>query len=422
MIFDREPKEVSHQLATNVHRNLDSLLALKPPQTKYCGRMAAKIRWGIISTGWISDKFVRDLLVDPATRGVKDVEHVVAAVASRTTERAAEFLKEVSAGSAVKTYGNYAQLCSDPDVDVVYIGTPHSLHYQNVLVALTAGKHVLCEKSLTVNSQQAQALADLARSKNLFLMEAVWTRFQPVSYKVQEIIASGVLGELRTVQSDLSVDWQEATKNNPEHRMVSPKLAGGALLDLGPYSWTWLALLLLPPSSAGKDPITIPNLVASMTFTSTGVDASTQAILKFSQPDGRVVHGTLVTALNVQTSPKRVVIACGSKGFLEIEWPTYCPSAITYSAWESEETFEKPDENKPIISERISFVPRPGNIFGYAFEADEVARCIRDGKIESDRMPLRETILMMEVFDEIRRQGQLRYPESIETLEQHELV
>ncbi|KAK4699161.1 hypothetical protein P7C70_g7104, partial [Phenoliferia sp. Uapishka_3] len=386
------------------------------------------LRWGIVATGWISTKFSLDLLVDPLTRDVKDVQHVIAAVASRSTAKAGQFVDDVwkEAGVTkgkedVKLYGSYDDIYSAPNVDVLYIGTPHSNHYQNVLAALTAGKSVLCEKSLTVNGKQAEALVKLARSKGLFFMEAVWTRFQPVSYKVQEVLRSGVIGEVRSVQAELSVNLDAATRN-PSHRMVNPTLAGGALLDLGPYPWTWLALLLLPPSGALQTPIAPLKLSSSILKGPTGVDHSTVAAIQFPQEDGRIVHGTLTTGLEAQTTPSRVVVVQGSKGFLEIQWATYRPESFSYSAWETEAAYGGMESiNQAPKTESFSFGDRPGGIWGFAWEADEVARCIRDGKKESDRMPLRETVLMMQTFDEIRKQGDFVYPEQIESLEKQDL-
>ncbi|GJN93159.1 hypothetical protein Rhopal_006206-T1 [Rhodotorula paludigena] len=379
-------------------------------------------RWGILATGWISNKFVLDLLVHPSTRDVSDVAHVVGAVASRSEESAASFIERtwkeagVTEGKdAVKRYGSYQQLYDDPNIDCIYVGTPHSHHYQNVHDALSAGKNVLCEKSLVVNAAQAQALIDLAREKNLFFMEAVWTRFQPYAYKLQEIVRSGVIGELRGVQAGLCADFSSRSE---EHRLLNPYLAGGALLDLGPYPWTQLALLLLPPSEASKTPLPVPKVSASVIKTTQGVDKSVVAGLAFTQPDGGLVHGTLTTALDRQTSHNRCVYIQGTKGYIEVAFPTYRPRAFTVHAWDSSEAYADPDQfDQPTKQETFTFEPRPGGIWGFAWEADEVARCLRDGKKESDRMPLRETLLMMQVFDEIRRQGEFVYPEELETLE-----
>lgn len=251
--------------------------------------------------GWISEKFLLDLVVDPATRDVKDIQHEVYAVASRSKDKAGAFVqkyfKEAGVEGAdkvsllptciirpsllcgladrlspklqVKLYGSYEDLFADANVDCVYVGTPHSHHYQNVHAALSAGKNVLCEKAFTANAEQAKALVKLAREKDVFLMEAVWTRFQPFAYKLQEIIRSGAIGEVRSAQAELNVDFTETVsrifvrytppmadrcvqsplqaKADPKHRLVNPDLCGGSLLDLGPYPW-YLSSSSPPPS------------------------------------------------------------------------------------------------------------------------------------------------------------------------------
>jgi len=153
-----------------------------------------------------------------------------------------------------------------------------------------------------------------------------------------------------------------------------------------------------------------------MTKTKSGVDASSAAIIDFPQEDGRIVQGTLTAAQDRQSSHSRVLIVQGSTGYLETQWPTFRPKSFSYKAWDSPEDFAE-GSREPTRSESFEFEPRPGNILGFAWEADEVARCLRDGKLESERMTLSETVLMMEVFDEIRKQGEFVYPESLETLE-----
>ncbi|GAA6009733.1 hypothetical protein JCM10207_004173 [Rhodosporidiobolus poonsookiae] len=383
--------------------------------------MVHTTRWGIIATGWISNKFAIDLLIAPETRDTKDVRHEIVAIGSRSKESAAKFIERTwdEAGVAegrdkVATYASYAELYNDPNVDAVYIGTPHSHHYQNVHDALTAGKNVLCEKAFTVNAAQAQKLVDLARSKKLFLMEAVWTRFQPYAYKIEEIVKSGTIGEVRGFASDLCVDFTRQAAKDPEHRLVNPHLAGGALLDLGPYMWVHAALLFIE-HKASLDPLPVPPITAVMKKTSSGVDASTVAIVDFPLPSGHVVQANMTCAQDRQSSPNRVVLVQGEKGYVEVAFGTYRPDSLTYYAWESADDYGA--EKEPSKKETVSFTPRPGGIWGFAWEADEVARCLRDGKTESDRMPLRETILQMQVFDEIRKQGNFRYPDELETLE-----
>ena len=175
--------------------------------------------------------FVKDLLKDASARNASDISHTVTAVASSSSaSRAQDFITELSIPGNPKAYGSYDELVNDPNVDVIYVATPHSHHYQNARLALEAGKNVLCEKAFTVNAAQTKILVDLARSKGLFLMEAVWTRFFPLSVQVRDIIQKGEeIGEVVRVQADLSIAAPEGF--DVANRMVNLDLAGGALLD-----------------------------------------------------------------------------------------------------------------------------------------------------------------------------------------------
>jgi len=144
--------------------------------------------------------FTQDLLTNPTARDVHDVRHEIVAVASSSAkDRAASFLTKINGPSTAKTYGSYHELVADPDVDIVYVATPHSHHFQNAMLALEAGKNVLCEKALTVTAAQARKLVDKAREKNVFFMEAVWTRYFPISIKVRELVSSGAIGNVYRV-------------------------------------------------------------------------------------------------------------------------------------------------------------------------------------------------------------------------------
>jgi predicted dehydrogenase len=180
-------------------------------------------------------EFVADLLADPASRGVSDVKHeVVAAASSNGKERATKFLTDYKCPASAKAYGSYKELVADPDVDIVYVATPHSHHYQNVRLCLDAGKHVLCEKAFTVNAEQAKILVQEARQKKLFLMEAVWTRYFPICKELRELVRNGKIGTVHRVFADLSF-WKDVEKEfGTSHRMVNLDLAGGAMLDCKP--------------------------------------------------------------------------------------------------------------------------------------------------------------------------------------------
>ena len=171
-------------------------------------------------------------MIDPSTRDVSDVKHIVTAAASSSSkERAKKFLEECGCPSEAKAYGSYEELVRDDNIDVIYIATPHSHHYQNAMLSLEAGKHVLCEKAFTVNAAQARKLAETARAKNLFLMEAVWTRWFPLSIQIRKTIADGILGPIHRVIADLSFGEDVEKTWGTTDRMVNMDLAGGAMLD-----------------------------------------------------------------------------------------------------------------------------------------------------------------------------------------------
>jgi predicted dehydrogenase len=165
-------------------------------------------------------------------RGASDVSHTVVAVASSSSRsRAEEFIAETGIPAPCATYDSYKDLVADPNIDVIYIATPHSHHFQNVMLAFEAGKNVLCEKAFTVNAAQAKILCETAKQKNLFLMEAVWTRYFPLSVQIRELITNGVIGEVLRVLADNSFADDVEEKWGTKHRMVNKDLAGGALLD-----------------------------------------------------------------------------------------------------------------------------------------------------------------------------------------------
>lgn len=389
------------------------------------------VRWGILATGLIAETFTKDLLVDPKTRDVHDIEHtLVAAASSSSKSRAEEFLRNVSAPSSAKGYGSYEELLRDENVDIVYIATPHSHHYQNALIALEAGKNVLCEKAFTVNAAQAKILVALAREKNLFLMEAVWTRYFPLSIYVRETIESGKIGHVSRVFAENSMaNDPEATWPNNQHRMVNPDLAGGALLDLGIYSLTWVFQTLYTTQQAGT--AKPPTVVSAVTkYPSTGVDERTSILLVFHRPadQGGDAHGIATTGLRTSTDTDGkgtsgpAVRIMGSKGEIQVWPPIFRPTKtrliLTDGTTETKDwPHPGPGKGSGWYNGFAGENNKEGEGHGMFWEADEAARAIVEGRKEGKFEGLDESVLIMEVMDEVRRQNGLSYPEKIETTE-----
>jgi predicted dehydrogenase len=321
------------------------------------------IRWGVLGTGRIGHEFAAGLRATP------DAETL--AVGSRTEDSARDF---AASFGIPRYYGSYAELVSDPDVDVVYVATPHPFHEANAALCLEAGKHVLCEKPMTVNAAQSERLIALAKDRDLFLMEGMWTRFYPLMERVRYLLASGAIGEPRL----LNVDFGFRAPFDPLQRLFNPDLGGGALLDVGVYCVS-LASMIFGPSD---------RVTGLAHLGETGVDEQSAAILEHSQ--GCI--STISIATRTAT-PQEATIA-GTEGRMRIHPEWWKPTVMTLSRpGESDETIE---------------VPYKGN--GFPHEAAEVMRCIRSGARESDVMPLRETLSIARTMDEIRRQWDLVYP------------
>lgn len=324
----------------------------------------ANLCWGIIGTGNIASTFARDLQLLPDARAV--------AVGSRSQASADDFGERLG---IPRRYGSYEQLVSDPGIDAVYVATPHTVHHAASRLALDAGKAVLCEKPFTVNAAQASDLVSVARSRGLFLMEAMWTRFLPHMVRIREILRSGVLGDITTVIADHGM--QVAFR--AEHRMFAPELGGGALLDLGVYPISLASYILGRPTQ----------IVAVSDATSTGVDGQTSMLL--GHADGS--HAVLTATLRART-PNRATIV-GTQGRIEVDDTWYAPTTFSYI------------RSTGGVPERYS-EPRIGH--GIRHQASEVARYLREGLTESPVMPLDESVSIMATLDAVRGQIGLRYP------------
>ncbi|KAF1996012.1 NAD(P)-binding protein [Amniculicola lignicola CBS 123094] len=387
------------------------------------------IRWGILATGGIAITFTKDLLVDPTTRGVKHVKHaVVAAASSSSKARAEQFLKDTGCPTDAKAYGSYEELAKDPNVDIIYIATPHSHHYQNAMLCLEAGKNVLCEKAFTVNAPQLKLLVDKAREKKLFLMEAVWTRYFPLSIYVRELITSGRIGPVARVLADNSVALNpEESFKDGKNRMVNPDLAGGALLDLGIYSLTWVfqTLYLTQP----EDARTPPTVLAAMKKYAGTKDADEHAtiILTFPRSEelGGVAHAVATTSLRVASAPGGTqdlptTRIQGPKGEIQVYGPSFRPTStklVLGDGTVEEKQWPQPGPGKGSgwYNGFGSGKQPEGEGQGMFWEADEAATAVLEGRKEGKYESLAESIVIMEVMDEVRKQGGLVYPEKIET-------
>jgi len=371
------------------------------------------LKWGIMATGGIAETFCKDLLNDPASRDTTDVSHEIVAVASSSSaDRASSFIQKIGGPSSAKPYGSYAELVADSNVDIIYVATPHSHHFQNAMLALEAGKHVLCEKAFTVTASQTKKLVEKARSKKLFLMEAVWTRYFPLSIKVRELITSGAIGSVYRTVADLSFNknTDDGKLDFPnENRMVNKDLAGGALLDLGIYSLTWVFQTLY--HTQPEQDKEAPNVVSAMNQYTTGVDEQTSIICQFPK---HARMGVALTGLRTGTDPDghnsggAAIRIQGSKGEIQVMGPAYRPVQYKVIRKDGGGQIEVIDCPIPKDTKRDW-----GH--GMFWEADECARCLRDGKLESESMPWSESIVIMETMETALKQGNIVYPDVITT-------
>jgi predicted dehydrogenase len=315
------------------------------------------IRWGIIGPGHISAKFATDLLK-------LDDNQRLMAVASRSQMRAEAFADRFG---IARRYSPYNSLVEDPDVDAVYVGTPHSAHYEPALAALRAGKHVLVTKPLTVNATEAKHLIATARDKRVFLMEAMWNRFSPHLGHIRELLRAGAVGEVRLVMSDYC-EKPQADKV----RMFEPALGGGALLDIGCYCFAFASMVLGRPA----------NVVATGNLKG-GVDAQTSTVLQYE--GGQL--GVVTTSME-SVGPSRAFVV-GTEGRIELGpvWTSNVPVSLVAPDGTLRERFDRSAD---------------GDSHGWM--AAEVGRCIRKGISESPIMPLEESLSIMQTIDAVRGQ------------------
>lgn len=318
--------------------------------------------WGILGPGGIARAFAKDLTFLEG--------HTIGAVGSRSLNNAQVFAKDFG-GTA---YGSYEELVNDSTIDAIYIATPHPAHHDNVILALNAGKPVLCEKPFAVNAAEAQAMVDAASHNKVALMEAMWARFLPHYAKVREIIASGVLGPILSIHADHG--QRLADQNIP--RLVDPHLAGGALLDLGIYPISFAHMILGNPQS----------IKSTAVMTDKGVDAQTSMIFTYDSGAQSVLTTTMI-----EQTPCRAVVA-GLHGWLEIDRTFYNPASMR------------------VILNDGSVTQYPSTYTGHGLreQAESFKRLVQSGKFESDILSWQDTIDIMKTMDTVREQIGLKYP------------
>ena len=291
-------------------------------------------------------------------------------VASRSLDSATEFARQFGVQRA---HGSYQALADDAGVDAIYIATPHAMHHENAIMCLQGGKALLVEKAFTLNRRQAQEIVDLARQRKLFVMEAMWTRFQPAMLEAKRMIDAGQIGNIRNLQADFGFP----ANVGPEHRLLNPELGGGSLLDLGIYPLSMAAFFLGP----------IEGVRGYGEVTPAGVDVQASFVLKHEAG----ALSACSCSLNAWT-PTTMTI-CGDKGFLRLHGRFHHTERFTIGLNHG--------------GEQEFHFPRIGN--GYAHEAMEVGRCLRKGLLESPEMPLDESVSLMGVLDDLRAQLGVRY-------------
>jgi predicted dehydrogenase len=320
--------------------------------------MSNKMRWAILATGAVANRFAT------ALSNITDQAELVA-VGSRSTETAKAFAEKFN---IPKYYGTYQEVADDPDVDIVYIGTPHTIHCDNTLMSLEGGKHVLCEKAFCMNADEAKQMIDLAREKNLFLMEAMWTRFFPIHVRIREILAEGLLGDLQGLVIHHNY---MGLKELPE--VYPPEWGMGTFMDQAPYGMALAYSILGPP---------VQTKIIT-TFGPRGINYQTSGA--FLHEGDRM---TTWMASRTSYDVKEAVIF-GTEGKIDIHDPWYKPTRMTLH----------------IKGKDPEFIEYPLDGFvGYEYEAMEVMNCIKAGKTESEIMSLNETLAIMKSIDGMRAQ------------------
>ena len=321
-----------------------------------------EINWGILAPGSIAHKFAQ------ALQGVEDAN--LYSVASRNSQRASSFADQYG---FTKAADDYEALLADPNVDAIYIASPHMVHAEQSIACLNAGKAVLCEKPMTVNADDAEKVIAIARETGTFYMEAVWTRFMPIYQQIRQWISDGLIGEVHMVQASFGF----GREFDPDNRLFDPNLAGGALLDMGIYPITFAQWVF------GGTP---QRITALSHLGKSGVDERIGMVLQYD--DGQIA--SLNSTVNATTMHDAWIY--GSKGNIRVPL-FWCANSASLIIDGVEQTIDTPHK-----------------VNGYEWEIKEVHRCLEQGLIESPVMSWQESVNVMRIMDEIRAQIGLEYP------------
>lgn len=338
-------------------------------QTTYRPILDRPVRWGLLGAGKIAHALAE------AVRASDDGQ--VVAVGAREPARAARFARE---HEIPLSYGDYAELCTDPDVDIVYVCTTHPFHADQAVRALEAGKHVLVEKPVALTVADTERILGTARDRGLFAMEAMWTRCQPLVVDLARRVREGQVGAVRSVHAAFTVPFEY----DAAHRLFDLDNGGGALLDLGVYPVTLAHLLLGHPTDVQVLGATAP----------TGADV--QVALQWMNADGAVAQ----VLCDSQSHGSSRTVVRGSQGWIEVHGPVTQPESFTVHRGVD------PDEGEHVTGDRRGFV----------HEVEEVHRCLREGLLESPLVPHADTVAIMTILESARRELGVRYPQEPEPL------
>ena len=324
------------------------------------------MNFGILGAGRIAGIMAQTIQMLNQS-GCEDI--TLYSIAAREFSRAQAFAEQYEIPNA---FGSYEEMLRDPALDLVYIATPHSHHYQHIKLCAAHKKHILCEKSFTVNARQAEDAIRYATAQGVLVTEAIWTRYQPMRQMIQQVLEEGLIGTPSLITANLC--YPVIHKN----RITDPALAGGALLDVGIYTLNFAEMIFGHADGA----------LVNCTKNKSGVDMTDQMTLTWN--DGRTAH--LTTAVTVASDRSGVIY--GDKGYLMVENINNPQSISVY------------DGDHQLVKR----IPCPAQLTGYEYEVLETVRCIQEGKLECPSMPHSETIHMMELMDHLRMQMALRYP------------